>query len=145
MTEHLSGTPQPEPFGVHLMIDGYRADGPMMTDAAALRGLLETLPAEMGMHAICPATVVAVGPNCHKDPGGLSGFVMIAESHISFHTFPGRGFVTIDLYTCQTGLDRQATINRLLRAFDLEDADIHVQERGLRYPAQNLAPATAAL
>lgn len=132
-------TPAVEPFGVHLMIDGYSATGPLMTDAAALRGLLEALPGEMGMHRICDPLVVSVGPNCLKDPGGLSGFVMIAESHISFHTFPGRGFVTIDLYTCQIGLDRQGTVNRLLRAFRLEDAEVHVQERGLRYPAENLA------
>jgi S-adenosylmethionine decarboxylase len=129
-----------EPFGVHLMIDGYDADGPLMTDAGALRGLLQTLPGEMGMHAICAPVVVSVGPNCHKDPGGLSGFVMIAESHISFHTFPARGFVTIDLYTCQNGLDRQGTIRRLMEAFRLTDAEVHVQERGLRYPAENLAP-----
>jgi S-adenosylmethionine decarboxylase len=133
-----------EPFGVHLMIDGYRADGPLMTDAGALRALLEALPGEMGMHAICAPVVVSVGPNCHKDPGGLSGFVMIAESHISFHTFPGRGFVTIDLYTCQTGLNRQRTIDRLLGAFQLTDADVHVQERGLRYPAENLEPGRSS-
>jgi S-adenosylmethionine decarboxylase len=65
---------------------------------------------------------------------------MIAESHISFHTFPARGFVTIDLYTCQNGLDRQGTIRRLMEAFRLTDAEVHVQERGLRYPAENLAP-----
>lgn len=135
----LSPPPRQEPFGVHLMIDGYSAAGPLMTDARALRQLLQDLPGEMGMHPICAPVVVEVGPNCHKDPGGLSGFVMIAESHISFHTFPARGFVTIDLYTCQTGLNRQATLDRLLTAFQLTNADIHVQERGLRYPAENLA------
>jgi S-adenosylmethionine decarboxylase len=146
MTRVFPGTLRAEPFGVHLMIDGYDADGPLMTDAGALRGLLDRLPAEMGMHAICSPVVVSVGPNCHKDPGGLSGFVMIAESHISFHTFPGRRFVTIDLYTCQNGLDRKATVDRLLGAFQLTDADVHVQERGLRYPAADLvAPATPAL
>jgi S-adenosylmethionine decarboxylase len=110
-----------------------------MTDAAALRDLLDRLPAEMGMHAICAPVVVAVGANCIKDPGGLSGFVMIAESHISFHTFPGRGFVTIDLYTCQTDLDRDATVARLMAAFGLVDADVYVQDRGLRYPAADVA------
>jgi S-adenosylmethionine decarboxylase len=140
MTDLIPAAPKQEPFGVHLMIDGYCAGGPLMTDAGALRGLLETLPAEMGMHAICAPVVVSVGPNCHKDPGGLSGFVMIAESHISFHTFPARGFVTIDLYTCQTGLNQRATVDRLLQAFQLVDADVHVQERGLRYPAENLMP-----
>jgi S-adenosylmethionine decarboxylase len=139
MTDLSPVLPRQEPFGVHLMVDGYSASGPLMADAKALRRLLDELPGEMGMHAICTPVVVEVGPNCLKDPGGLSGFVMIAESHISFHTFPGRGFVTIDLYTCQTGLNRQAAIDRLLHAFQLSDAEVHVQERGLRYPATNLA------
>lgn len=135
--------PRTEQFGVHVMIDGYAASGPFMTDEAALRQLLVDLPQEMGMTPICTPVVVSVGPNCLKDPGGLSGFVMIAESHISFHTFPGRGFVTIDLYTCQTDVDRPATIDRLMRAFHLVDADVYVQERGVRYPAQDLAEVQA--
>ena len=85
----------------------------------------------------------ALAPGSCRQPRGDDGrrdtADMIAESHISFHTFPGRGFVTIDLYTCQTGLNRQATIDRLLQAFHLFDAEVHVQERGLRYPAENLA------
>lgn len=136
---HNPSAPGTMQFGVHLMIDGYAAAGAPMTDAAALRDLLDRLPAEMGMHAICAPVVVEVGPNCLKDPGGLSGFVMIAESHISFHTFPGRGFVTIDLYTCQTHLDRNATVARLMAAFGLVDADVYVQDRGLRYPVADVA------
>ena len=69
----------PIPFGVHIMIDGYWAKGQMMTDEVALRDLLYRLPEDMGMHRICDPVVVSVGPNCHKDPGGLSGFVMIAQ------------------------------------------------------------------
>jgi S-adenosylmethionine decarboxylase len=132
MTIHSKTTEQ---FGVHIMIDGYGAVAERLHDKAVLSSLLNDLPGEMGMHRICPAVVVEVGPGCTKDPGGLSGFVMIAESHISIHTFPARGFVTMDLYTCQCGLDRTATIARLMAAFDLQDADIHVQDRGLRYPA----------
>ena len=128
-----------ETFGVHIMLDGYDADGPVMQDAAALQGLLLALPAEMGMHAICDPVVVKVGPNCAKDPGGLSGFVMIAESHISFHTFPARRFVTMDLYTCRTGTDVDAVVARLCTAFGMSDVEVHVQRRGLRYPAADRA------
>lgn len=128
-----------EAFGVHIMLDGYDADGPVMRDAAALERLLRDLPGEMGMHAICAPVVVDVGPNCAKDPGGLSGFVMIAESHISFHTFPARRFVTMDLYTCRTGTDVQSVVARLTAAFGLSDVEVHVQRRGLRYPAEDLA------
>lgn len=130
-----------EQFGVHIMIDGYlpeeSAIAPTMTRPDDLEALLQALPVEMGMHPICSPVVVEVGPNCHKDPGGLSGFVMIAESHISFHTFPARGFVTIDLYTCQVNLDRDSCCERIMNAFNLSDADIYIQERGLRYPTTN--------
>jgi len=128
-----------ETFGVHIMLDGYDADGALMRDEAALAELLHTLPAEMGMHAICEPLVVTVGPNCVKDPGGLSGFVMIAESHISFHTFPARKFVTIDLYTCRMGTNVQDVVARLCAAFGMTDVDVHVQRRGLRYPADDIA------
>lgn len=132
-------------FGVHLMIDGYMADPDALADATALEALLRNLPGEMGMHAICEPKVVSVGSNCHKDPGGLSGFVMIAESHISFHTFPARRFVTIDLYTCQNDLDREGTAQRLMKAFSIKDADIYVQERGIRYPAADLPETVETL
>ncbi len=124
-----------EQYGVHIMIDGYGADHKLLADADYLRGL----PAEMKMHPICEPQLVEVGPMNPKDPGGLSGFVMIAESHISFHTFPARGFVTMDLYTCQCGLDRDWAVSRLKNAFGLIDADVFIQERGMRYPAQNRA------
>lgn len=126
-------------FGVHVMIDGYFSSGEAMTNADELKALLLTLPAQMRMHTICDPVVVEVGANCVKDPGGLSGFVMIAESHISFHTFPERGFVTIDLYTCQNDVDREWVCSRLINAFEIGDADIYIQERGQRYPAANLS------
>jgi S-adenosylmethionine decarboxylase len=132
-----------EQFGVHIMIDGYSADQALLSDAVYLRGVLQALPAEMKMHAICAPQLVEVGPMNPKDPGGLSGFVMIAESHFSFHTFPKRGFVTMDLYTCQCGLDRPWAVSRLKSAFGLTDADVFIQERGMRYPAEDLKPAAA--
>jgi S-adenosylmethionine decarboxylase len=133
-----------EQFGVHIMIDGYSADPDLLADRDCLFRLLQDLPVEMGMHPICAPQLVEVGPMNPKDPGGLSGFVMIAESHISFHTFPKRGFVTMDLYTCQCGLDRDWAVARLKSAFGLLDADVFIQERGMRYPAVNLTEQDCA-
>jgi S-adenosylmethionine decarboxylase len=127
-----------ETFGVHVMIDGYGANAALLADRVHLQSVLDRFPAEFGMHPISTPQLVEVGPMNPKDSGGLSGFVMIAESHLSFHTFPSRGFVTMDFYTCQSGLDRDTAIQRLTSAFGLEDADVFVQERGLRYPAEDV-------
>ncbi len=136
--QHFPIPGRTEKFGVHIMIDGYRAPMHILEDEDYLRSLLVDLPRQIGMHAISMPQVVRVGPMNRKDPGGISGFVMIAESHISFHTFPARGFVTMDLYTCQSDIDTTHTVALLKQAFRISDADVFIQDRGLRYPSENL-------
>jgi S-adenosylmethionine decarboxylase len=130
-----------EQFGLHIMIDGYNAPRQLLSNQVYLWSLLEDLPKLIGMHSIAEPQLVEVGELNPKDPGGLSGFVMIAESHISFHTFPARGFITMDLYTCQSGIDRDWVVDLLKTSFALKDADVFVQERGMRYPVENLEAA----
>jgi S-adenosylmethionine decarboxylase len=125
-------------FGVHFMLDGYGADLTILKDEDALRAMLHNIPKSMGMHVINEPVVISVGPKNRKDPGGLSGFVMIAESHISFHTFPERGFVTIDVYTCQNNLDTDKLREEFTAAFKIESSDMYIQQRGVRYPAENI-------
>jgi S-adenosylmethionine decarboxylase len=127
-----------EQFGVHYMLDGYGADEALLKDRDILSGILKNIPTEMGMHAICEPVLVEVGEKNRKDPGGLSGFVLIAESHISFHTFPNRGFVTIDVYTCQNDLDTDALTKKFTEAFKLQTVEEFVKPRGTKYPAKNI-------
>lgn len=131
----MTGTEQ---FGVHLMFDGYGASPERLANLDMLRSLLRNLPRALGMHAICEPCVVEVGPLNRKDPGGVSGFVMIAESHISFHTFPARRFVSADVYTCQNDLDTEKVKDLLSMAFSAESAEVKVVPRGTRYPSENL-------
>jgi len=125
-------------FGVHFMVDGYNAPKEALHDKEALLTMLQTLPQKMGMYPLNEPVVVEVGPNNKKDPGGLSGFVMIAESHISFHTFPSRGFVTIDVYTCQDELATEHFIEEFKKVFKFKDQDSHYIRRGTSYPAENI-------
>ncbi len=75
-----------EQFGIHLMFDGYGADPFKLKDADSLSKMLHNIPTAMGMHTISDPLVVEVGPKNRKDPGGLSGFVLIAESHLNMYT-----------------------------------------------------------
>jgi len=125
-------------FGVHFMLDGYGCSLEILKDKEKLLHMLQTIPLNMGMHTINDPVVVEVGPKNTKDPGGLSGFVMIAESHISFHTFPERGFVTIDVYTCQNELDTNKLTQEFTEAFLIKKSDVHIIKRGTKYPAENI-------
>lgn len=130
--------PETEQFGLHFMLDGYGAPSTILKDKEKLKTLLVNIPLNMGMHTISEPVVVEVGPKNRKDPGGLSGFVLIAESHISFHTFPERGFVTIDVYTCQNFLDTEKLKTEFVEAFQLSDSESYTMKRGLRYPTENI-------
>jgi S-adenosylmethionine decarboxylase len=128
-----------ETFGIHLMIDLYDAEPDRLNDACALRGLLEDLIRALGMHAIHETVMVEVGPKNRKDPGGLSGFSMIAESHISIHTFPRRRFATMDIYTCQPEINRDLALHLVGQGLGTGNIDCFEQPRGLRYPSHDFA------
>ena len=134
----MKTTAKTEQFGVHLMIDGYHGQFKKLKDAAMLKRLLDTLPAKIGMHKLADSVVIEVGPKNRKDPGGLSGFVLIAESHMSFHTFPSRGFVTIDVYTCQNKLPIKKLVSAFKSAFKFKVCDSYIVKRGLKYPIDNI-------
>lgn len=125
-------------FGEHLTIDGYGGSAIRLDDRNLVLETLNTLPELLGMKKLCEAVVHFAQANDLKDPGGWSGFVIIAESHISIHTFPDRGFVSADVYTCKNDLDVNFILNYFRKTFELTDIEHHVIKRGTKYPVANI-------
>ena len=83
---------------MHLIIDGYSSSPDILQSEKYIYQLLDEYPAEIGMTKLCPPYVTKyVGAK----PGewGLSGFVLIAESHISIHTFVEKRLAYIDIFS----------------------------------------------
>ncbi len=125
-------------FGEHLMIDGYNGDPKKLDDKELVLSCLAELPNLLGMHPIAEPQLVVFPGNEAKDPGGVTGVILIAESHISIHTFPKRRFLTADVYTCKNGLDTAKIVAYFKSAFGLSDIEEHFIKRGTRYPQHNL-------
>ncbi len=123
-------------FGCHLTLDGYGGAGERLADGALIQHLFESLPKRLGMHPLHEPFVLSVPPLSPKDGGGYSGFVIVAESHISLHTFPDRGFVSADVYTCKDSMDTQAVIDLFQTTFALAEVETHFLVRGTRYHQQ---------
>ncbi len=116
---------------MHLIIEGRGGDWHKLQDLPALYELLDTLPGRINMTKIMPPIVtryVGVTP----EDWGISGFVMIAESHISVHTFPERAEVAIDVFSCKE-FDPAYTCDLLMEAFGLTEVETCVLRRGLEY------------
>ncbi len=102
---------------MHLIIDGYSDNQELLQDKAHLRNWLEDCPARIGMNRISPPYVLRyVGPN--PEDWGISGFVFIAESHISIHTFVECGYVNVDIFSCRD-FDTEKAIEDLRDKFQL--------------------------
>jgi S-adenosylmethionine decarboxylase len=128
-----------EQSGFHLVIDGYGAPRQLLSNCVYLYSVLEDLPKVIGMGAVTEPQLIESGAFSAASPGSLSGFVMNAESHMSFHAVPASGYVTIDFYTRQDGIDRQSVIGLLTSSFALKDAGVSVQNCGRSAPAHLLA------
>ena len=117
---------------MHVTIDGFGGDREKLADEDLVRALLDRYPAEIGMTKIAPPYV------CRYDAGkpedaGVSGFVLIAESHIAIHTFPERGYVWVDIFSCK-GFEAERAIGSVRTDFALADVRTFVLPRGLEYP-----------
>ena len=99
-----------------------------MTDPIALRKLC--------LGAVRDAALQPVGELFHTfpAPGGVTGVVLLAESHLAVHTWPELNAVTLDVYVCNFGADNthkaHALIDTLLTAFKPAQVERHALERG---------------
>lgn len=126
-------------FGEHLTIDGYGGNFHKLNDKDLVHQCLEELPELLNMNKLCKPHVYHAEDNHCKDPGGWSGFVVVAESHISIHTFPARCFLSADVYTCKNGLKQKYITSYFKDKFGLEEVETHIIKRGTKYPLCNIA------
>lgn len=125
-------------FGEHYMVDAYMCDKDLLSSAKQVEWCIEEILLYTGMHKISEIITVTADDNFLLDPGGISSMVIIAESHVSIHTFPDRRFFSMDCYTCKNNMDTDGIYKILNKYFDIWDAEINFVKRGTRYPASNI-------
>ena len=117
---------------MHLTIDGYGGDAELLGSEELVRSFLDRYPGEMNMTKITEPFVmryVGVKP----EDWGVTGFVIIAESHLAVHTFPDRGYVWVDIFSCKE-FEAPGAVDRIVNTFGLTHVTEHILERGLEYP-----------
>ena len=116
---------------MHLVIDGYSGDPARMWDVELVRTFLEEAPTALGMTKLCEPQVLAYDARKVED-AGVSGFVIIAESHISIHTFPNRNYVNMDVFSCKA-FDHEQALERCKELFSLGEVRTWLLDRGLEH------------
>ena len=115
MTERTS-------FGQHYLIDLVDCDPEITKRVEPTREIVMRAAKE------CGATIL--NDLFHQfHPFGVSGVVVIAESHISVHTWPESGFVALDIFTCGE-MQPQVAVDILQKDFRAKGATVKVLVRG---------------
>lgn len=84
-------------IGTHLLIDFYGIS-PAQLDAPELLADCLTTAAR----AVCLTPLAP--PVIHRFAGGgVTGFLLLAESHIALHSYPEHGYLALDLFSCGNG------------------------------------------
>jgi len=67
----------------------------------------------------------------HFSPHGVSGVVVIAESHLAIHTWPEYGYAAVDLFTCGSSVDPWRAFEHLKECFNARQYTIKEMKRGI--------------
>lgn len=112
-------------IGWHLLADLFGVNAVPLADAELLRGLLIEAVAASALRAVAEPVVVAFQPG-----GGVTGFVVLAESHIAFHSYPERGYLAVDVFTCGPHADPGAALDVFARRLQPARTVVHRHVRG---------------
>ena len=131
-------------FGLHVTIDASKCDKQKLASYSLVYDVLNTLPSKIGMTKMTLPYVAKWLDKFSDGTPGISGIVMIAESHISIHTFPDQDYVFMDIFSCRN-FDTKNAIKYLLNAFEAKKYTTNVLKRGLDFPPKIPQPESMVL
>ena len=112
-------------LGVQLIIELYDCDRSVLDDCQQVERIMLLTAESSG------ATIIN---HCfHKfTPCGVSGVVVIAESHLAIHTWPELGYCAVDLFTCGESVDTSRAIAVLKEGMKSREEKVFRLARGLK-------------
>jgi S-adenosylmethionine decarboxylase len=110
-------------LGQHSLFDLHDCDAGKLADRDVVR--------EAMLEAVRQSGGTIVAEIFHQfSPHGVSGVVVIAESHLTIHTWPERSFAAVDLFTCGTTLDHSKVESLVAAALGATRVDARTLPRG---------------
>ena len=111
-------------LGKHLLLELKDCDKEVLNDLSFLKSILLAAAGEAG------ATVL--GESFHQfNPHGVSGVVIIAESHLVIHTWPEYAYAAVDIFTCGDTVQPEMAAEMLIRKLGAKNHSILEMPRGV--------------
>lgn len=119
-------------LGKHLIVELYDCDHDLINQVSSVEKIL--------VEAVTISKATIVQPVFHQfSPHGVSGAVIIAESHFTIHTWPEYGYCALDIFTCGDLIDSDSSLQYLKEAFQAASMSVMEIKRGvLDLPGEEL-------
>lgn len=119
-------------FGPHLMLDCRGCNPEKIGNLEYVFNFLNQLPERIGMTKITQPYVFPYEGLIPEDKG-ITGTVIIAESHITFHSFTDKDYFFFDVFSCKH-FDVDHVAELVKEAFEVEHVERHEALRGKDFP-----------
>lgn len=111
-------------LGTHLLVELKACNAKLLNDLKKVEAIM--------VEAAKTAKATIVDVHFHKfSPFGISGVVVIAESHLSIHTWPEYGYAAVDIFTCGDVLKPEVAAEFLIDKFQSKHPSIMEVRRGI--------------
>ena len=117
-------------WGPHLMLDCFGCPAEKLESLEYIYDLLDSFPEQIKMTKVMPPYVFKYQGKI-EGHGGISGVVLLAESHISIHTFPENNHVFIDIFTGKE-FNTDSASEHLVNYFGAHNHEMVLLNRGVR-------------
>ncbi|MDF1534914.1 MAG: adenosylmethionine decarboxylase [bacterium] len=118
-------------LGKHLLVEFYNCDAEVLND-------LHLVERSMKEAAVKAGSTIVDAVFRRFAPHGISGVVVIAESHLAIHTWPEYSYAAVDLFTCGEKVDPWVAHDHLAEVFKAGDSECREIPRGeLRVLGEN--------
>ncbi len=115
----------------HLIMELYGCDHASLENRTLLETTFDRLPLVLNMQRVSDVTMYPITTSDPVD-NGLSGFVVIATSHVAFHAWPGYDTLSCDVFSCEP-YRTEEVLAYLQTIFEPKDIEFYEVERGLRF------------
>lgn len=119
-------------FGPHLMLDCSGCNLEKISNLEYVFKFLNELPEKIGMTKITQPYVFPYEGLIPEDKG-ITGTVIIAESHITFHSFTDKDYFFFDVFSCKH-FDVDQVAQLVQEAFEVKNVERHEALRGINFP-----------
>ncbi len=110
-------------LGLHILADLYGVDPHLIDRVEDIKDLLET--------AVRTAGLTKISSHYFQfQPHGATGVILLAESHISIHTWPEHGLATVDVFTCGDPEKAHRAMEYIIEYLKPERVEQKVHQRG---------------